>query len=137
MLVPSTCTAPPLGQSQPQNHNGFGMTLISMSAPNNAVPMTTGYLSSVSSSFYKNASFSLPPSLRTPPPSITTTVPPNFFSVQTGDVNTSCSFDDDCKEGETIRTIKEPAPKEKIPTQECQICKVNLCDDHKDLFHAK
>ena len=23
------------------------------------------------------------------------------------------------------------------PTQECQICKVSLCNNHRDLFHAR
>ena len=70
-------------------------------------------------------------------PSITTTVPPDFFSVQTGDLDTSCSFNDDCKEEETICTIKEPLPEVIRPTQECQIYKVCLCKNQRDLFHAK
>ena len=60
-------------------------------------------------------------------PGITTTIPSHLFFLQTGDIDTNCSFDDDCKEGKTIRTIKEPPTLDKRPTQECWICKVSLC----------
>ena len=35
------------------------------------------------------------------------------------------------------RVKKELLPKEGRPTQECRICRVSLCKNHKDLFHAK
>ena len=35
------------------------------------------------------------------------------------------------------RVNKEPFPEEGRPTLECQICKVSVCKNHKDLFHAK
>ena len=112
------------------------MIPVSMSAP--IVPTTMGSLSSsVSSSSYKNTFFPLPPSLMWTTPKITITIPPNLFSIQTSDIDTTCSFDNDCKKEETICTIKEPPAKEKRPTQKCRICRVSLCKNHKDLFHAR
>ena len=35
------------------------------------------------------------------------------------------------------RVKKEPLPVLQQPRKQCRICKVNLCDNHKDLFHAK
>ena len=104
------------------------MIPVSLSAP--IVPTTMGSLSSsVSLSSYRNAFFQLPPSLMGPPKKLR--------SVQTSDIDTNCSFDNDCKEEATICTIKEPPSKEKRPTQACQIGRVSFCKNHKDLFHAR
>ena len=35
------------------------------------------------------------------------------------------------------RVKKEPLPEEKRPYLECQICKVSLCKNHLDKFHAR
>ena len=35
------------------------------------------------------------------------------------------------------RVKKEPLPVVIRARKECRICKVNLCDNHKDLFHAR
>ena len=35
------------------------------------------------------------------------------------------------------RVKKEPLPVANRARKECRICKVNLCDNHKDLFHAR
>ena len=35
------------------------------------------------------------------------------------------------------RVKKEPLPEEKRPYLECQICKVSLCKNHMDKFHAR
>ena len=35
------------------------------------------------------------------------------------------------------KVMNEPTPIEIRPTQECRIFKVSLCNNHKDLFHAR
>ena len=98
----STSSVPPPGKRPRSHNNDVGMIPISLSAP--LVPTTMGSLSlSASSASYKNTSFPLSPSLVPPPPTITTTIQIPFF-VQTDDVDTNCTFNNNFKEEETIRT---------------------------------
>ena len=46
----------------------------------------------------------MPPFYCCSPPCVTSKILPHLFSVQTGDIDTNYSFDDDYKKGETICT---------------------------------
>jgi len=106
-LASSTCTVPPPpGQPQPKSHlqkysrshndGGGGMIPVSISVPTNAAPTTMVFFVVCVIIVLHECLLSIA-TLSGTTPSNTTMILPHFFSVQTGDVDTNCSFDNDFK----------------------------------------
>ena len=75
------------------------MIPVSISAPKNAAPTTMIFVVICVIIVLQECLLSIA-TLPGTTPSNTTMIPPNFFSDQTGDVDTNCSFDNHCKEEE-------------------------------------